>query len=87
MENNNFLNELIGEKVLVKTHFGAGTKDDMVVGDYKGIILAFDGNFIKIEYEVKKFVEGANQLSKSVLLLNIADVITIERYQEKPERF
>ena len=79
------LEELVGKKVLVKTHYGTGTKDDQAPGDYKGQLLAFDGKFLKIEYEVKKFVDGANRLSKSILWVNLGYVITIEQYPEKQE--
>ncbi len=79
------LAELVGKKILVKTHYGAGTKGDMAIGDYKGTLLAFDEDFLKVEYEVKKFVDGATVVSQSVLLINLAYVITMEQYQEKPE--
>ena len=79
------LTELLGKKILIKTHYGAGTKDDQAPGDYKGELLAFDGDFLKIEYEVKRFIDGANRTSKSILWVNRGYVITIEQYEEKEE--
>ena len=79
------LTELVGKKVLIKTHYGIGTRDDMALGDYKGLLLAFDEDFLKIEYDIKKFIQGKSTLSKSVLLINLGYIITIEEYQERPE--
>ncbi|MFI5412818.1 MAG: hypothetical protein ACHQX1_02915 [Candidatus Micrarchaeales archaeon] len=72
------LKELLGKKLLIKSHYGIGTKGDMMLGDYKGILLGYDDNFIKIEYEITRFVEGANVVSKSILLINTNYIITIE---------
>jgi hypothetical protein len=77
------LDELVGKKVVIKTHWGTGTKDDMLLGDYKGILLGHDDKFMKVEYEIKKFVEGTNIISKSTLLINTSQIITIEEYEEK----
>ena len=79
------LTELIGKKVVIKTHYGIGTKNDMAVGDYKGILLEFDGNFAKIEYDVKTFVEGSTRTTTSILLINLIYMISVEQYVEKPE--
>ena len=78
------LTELVGKKILIRTHYGVGTKDDIALGDYKGTLLEFDEDFLKIEYDVKKFVEGSNKVSKSILWVNMGYIITIEQYQEKP---
>ncbi|MGI0100130.1 MAG: hypothetical protein ACREBH_00165 [Candidatus Micrarchaeaceae archaeon] len=86
MENSNLLNELVGRKVLIKTNFGGGTKDNIAVGGYKGTILSFDGNFVKVKYEVKTFLDSGSKMTSSEVLINIADIITIEQYQEEKEQ-
>ncbi len=76
-----FISELIGKTVWITTSGGLGTKDALVVGDYKGTLLGFDGEFIKLEYEIKKFAEGAGSIEKGVLLINVKYIITAEEYK------
>jgi hypothetical protein len=85
MEGNKLLvNELVGKKILVKTHGGAGTKEYKVqVGEYKGTLLDFDGSFMKLEYEVSRFTGGETKVTNEILLLNAAYIITVEEYVEK----
>jgi small nuclear ribonucleoprotein (snRNP)-like protein len=80
-----FLNELVGKKILVKTNYGAGTGAGLPPGNYKGVLMGYDGEFIKLEYDIRKYVEGAGVVSKSTLLLNASCIITIEEFQEKAE--
>ncbi len=80
-QNDSLIKELVGKKILVKTHGGLGNRSDMVLAQYKGIMISYDDKFIRLEYEVSKFVEGLNALSKSIILVNIAYIITIEEYQ------
>jgi hypothetical protein len=77
------LNELVGRKIVVKTHGGTGTKEDMLIGDYKCILLEYDDKFIKVEYELRKFIDGKGVIDKLILFINISHIITIEDYQEK----
>ena len=81
-QDKHLFDELIGKKIVIKTHGGTGTKGDMIIGDYKCILLSYDDKFIKIEYEIKKFSEGASVITKSMMLINIAYVITMEEYRE-----
>lgn len=84
MENTGLLlEELIGKNVLVKTAGGIGTKNGMMEGDYNGTLLAYDGKAIKLEYIIKKFIEGGNVESKAIILINADYIITIEEYQQK----
>jgi len=76
-----FISELMGKTVWVTTSGGLGTKDAMVVGDYKGTLLGFDGEFIKLEYEVKKYIEGAGSTDKGIILINTRYIITAEEYK------
>jgi len=79
-----FISELIGKTVLVKTHGGAGTKDvSLRAGEYKGVLLGFDGTFIKLEYETMKFSEGTSAISKDVILINTAYVVSMDEYRSK----
>jgi hypothetical protein len=79
-----FVNELVGKTVLVKTHMGAGTKDvRLSTGEYKGVLLGFDGKFLKLEYDINKFTEGNNLVTKDLILINAAYIITINEYKGK----
>ncbi len=81
-----FLTELIGKTVMVKTHWGLGTNDiSLASGDYKGVLLGVDGNIIKLEYEIKKFVVGKNLVTKDIILINIAYIVTVNEYVNKEE--
>lgn len=83
-ENRSFIYELVGKKILVKTKGGLGVKDIILVeGTYSGILLGFDGSFLKIEYEVRKFLNGIQTVTKDVILINIAYIITAEEYKIK----
>jgi len=82
-QNEPLLKDLVGKKVLIKTHGGAGTKITMAAGDYKGILLGYDDKFIKVEYELSKFIEGKNIITKAIMLINFGYIITIEEYLEK----
>jgi hypothetical protein len=75
-----FIGELVGKTVWITTAGGVGTKEDLMVGDYKGTLLGFDGQFLKLEYETKKFAEGSTILGKEVILISIRYVITAEAY-------
>lgn len=77
-----FVSELIGKTVLVKTHIGAGTKDaSLTAGEYKGILIGFDGSFLKIEYEIRTFTSGSTVITRDIILINMAHVITVEEYR------
>jgi hypothetical protein len=80
-QNGLFIAELIGKTVWVTTYGGLGTKDSMVVGDYKGTLLGFDGEFIKLEYEIKKYAEGTGSIDKGIILINTRYIITAEEYK------
>ncbi|MDE1865792.1 MAG: hypothetical protein KGH94_04120 [Candidatus Micrarchaeota archaeon] len=83
MDKESLVNGLVGKKVLIKSHGGVGTKDyKMEIGEYRGILLDFDGVFLKVKYELAKFVSGATRISEETLLMNVAYVITIEEYRE-----
>jgi hypothetical protein len=77
------LEGLLGKTVLIKTQGGIGTKDGMMLGDYKGTLLEYDGKFIKLEYNIRKFVEGTSALSKATIFINANYIITVEEYEEK----
>lgn len=80
-KNDALLEDMVGKMVLVKTHGGFGTKDaSLMAGEYKGLLLGFDGTFLKLEYDVRKFISGANVISKDVLLINVAYVVTVNEY-------
>lgn len=81
-QDKSLLDELVGKKVLIKNQFGIGTKAGMLPGEYKGVLLSYDDKFIKLEYEVRKFVNNNSMLGKSVILVNLVYVITVEEYQE-----
>ena len=76
-----FITELIGKTVWITTRGGLGTKDALVAGDYKGTLAGFDGEFIKLEYEIRKFVGGTTDTSKGVILINKRYIITAEEYK------
>ena len=76
-----FIGELVGKTVWIATKGGLGTKEDQMAGDYKGLLLGFDGEFLKLEYETKKFVQGASSVTKGVILINVRYVITAEEYK------
>ncbi len=84
-QDKSFLAELVGKMILVKTHYGTATSVDMKPGDYKGILLGYDGTFIKLEYDFRKFVSGAGVAGKTTVLINIAYIISIEEHPEVAE--
>jgi hypothetical protein len=75
-----FIMELIGKTVWIATRGGLGTKADQVAGDYKGTLLGFDGEFLKLEYEIRKFGEGKTNVTKEIILINTRYVITVQEY-------
>lgn len=79
------LEELLGKSVLVKTQGGVGTKEGMMLGDYKGTLLGYDGKVIKLEYNIIKFTEGASIPTKAIVFINTDYIITIEEYVERPQ--
>jgi len=79
-QDTSFIGELIGKTVWVMTAGALGTKDASV-GNYKGVLIGFDGLFIKLEYEIRKFTEGNAVLSKGVLLINTKYIMTLEEYK------
>lgn len=80
MEQASFLSEMIGKTVWITTAGGIGTKDALIAGDYKGVLLGFDGEFIKLEYEIRKFAGGTTNTSKGTVLINKRYIITAEEY-------
>jgi hypothetical protein len=84
MENDKwFINELTGKMVLIKTHGGFGTKDARLMeGEYRGVLLGFDGGFVKLEYEIRKFSGGTGTMTKDVILINAAYIISVNEYRE-----
>ncbi len=86
MDDGSLLNELINKKVMVKTHGGVGTNDiSLAIGEYKGIILGFDGHILKLKYEIKKFAQGKNVITTDIIYINLAYIITVNEYVEKEE--
>lgn len=87
MESNKwFINDLVGKTILVRTHGGLGTKDArLILGDYRGVLLGFDGGFLKLEYEVRQFTEGKNATTREVILINAAYIVSINEYKGKDE--
>ena len=85
MESNKWLiGELIGKTIIVRTREGVGTLDaSLKAGEYKGILLDFDGNFMKLEYEIRKFASGTSTVTKQVILINAAYTITIDEYSAR----
>ena len=81
---NVLLNELMGKKVLVKTRGGPGIRDQILEeGTYPGILVGSDNNFIKLEYNITTFVNGAETNLKQHILINMAYVITVEEHKQK----
>jgi hypothetical protein len=86
MDDKSLLNELLNKKVMVKTHGGVGTKDiSLALGEYKGIILGFDGQFLKLKYEIKKFAQGKNVITTDIIYMNVAYIVTVNEYVEKED--
>ena len=79
-QDKSFINELMGKTVWVTTAGALGSKDASV-GNYKGVLIGFDGQFIRLEYEIRKFTEGNAVLSKGVLLINVTYIMTLEEYK------
>lgn len=84
-QNTLYINDLIGKRVRVTTSGGAGTKD-AIVGEYRGTMLGFDGEFVKLEYDIRKFAGGASVKSEGIIIINVKHIITAEEYTEQ-ERF
>lgn len=82
-ESKSLIADLVGKKIVLRTREGAGTRDDMMVGDYKGTLLGFDGKFLKLEYEIKSFIEGKSIIDKRIILINTRYIITAEEYESK----
>lgn len=80
-QDKSFIGELIGKSVWLTTSGALGSKDASA-GNYKGTIIGFDGQFIKLEYELKTFVAGASVPGKGVIVINAAYVMTVEEYRE-----
>jgi small nuclear ribonucleoprotein (snRNP)-like protein len=81
------LNELVGKKIVVKTHGGSGIKDVLLIeGDYTGTLIGFDHNFIKLEYRIIKFLNGVSTDLKGVILINMEYIITIEEFRPREEQ-
>jgi hypothetical protein len=76
-----FLGEMVGKVVWVTTAGGLGTKDAFA-GNYKGTLLGFDGQFLKLEHELKRFVNGATIVDKAIIVINASYVRTVEEYRE-----
>lgn len=78
------LGEFVGKEILIKTHGAAGARDaSLKAGEYKGILLSFDGMFIKIEYGVRKFAVGGSSVAKETMLINVAYIMSVEQYVDK----
>lgn len=83
-DNKSLIKEFVGKIVLVKTHWGLGTQDaSLKAGEYKGLLLGFDGQFLKIQYEVRTFLNGANVLTTDILLINTAYILSVGEYRSK----
>ncbi len=74
---------LVSKKILVKTQGGIGTKEYKGgIGEYKGNLLGFDGTFLRLEYEVSRFIAGATKVNNEIILINVAYIISVEEYRE-----
>lgn len=81
-----FINEMIGKTILVKTQGGSGTKDaSLMVGEYKGVLLGFDGIFLRLEYATRKYSGGTNAVFKDVVLINVTYIISVEETKSSEE--
>lgn len=83
-ESKQFINELLGKTVSIQAYGGSGIKEEFkgtVGGNYKGTLLGFDGNFIKLEYDVSKFINGKSEIVKRIMIINLAHIITVEEFQ------
>jgi hypothetical protein len=76
-----FISELVGKTVWISTRGGLGTKADQVAGDYKGTLVGFDGEFLKLEYEITKFGGGKASTTTGIIMINTRYVITAEEYK------
>ncbi len=77
MEISKFLNELIGKNVNIIVKDGPGNvPDSMVRGQYKGVLLEYDGRFAKLEYDVSTFSNGKGYSHKEDVLINADYIIT-----------
>lgn len=82
-ENKPFIDELIGKIIIVQTKVGSPVKDVVLTeGSYKGKLLGFDGSFIKLEYDVTKFVNGKQEITKEVVFIDVAYILTIEEFKD-----
>lgn len=81
-QSNILISEMVGKIVIVRTQGGIGTKGSMLSGDYKGVLLGADGDFLKLEYDVIKFVEGKSIVNKEQVMINMQYVITVEEFKE-----
>lgn len=73
--------EFVGKEVVIKTHLGEGTRDTQIEGAYKGTLIEYDGNYVKLEYSVKKFVEGNTVEEKRIVLINNQYIISLELFR------
>ncbi|MDE1834579.1 MAG: hypothetical protein KGH64_04535, partial [Candidatus Micrarchaeota archaeon] len=81
------LNELLNKKIVVKTQGGEGIKDILLVeGNYTGLLLGFDHRFIKLEYRIRKFLNGVTSDTSDVILINLAYVISIEEFRQREDQ-
>ena len=79
-----FMEDFVGKVVLIKTHWGLGTQDaSLKAGEYKGLLLGYDGSFLKLEYDVRTFISGANVVTKDILLINRSYVLSVGEYRSK----
>lgn len=77
MEISKFLNELIGKSVLIIVQDGPGNvPDSIIAGQYKGILIEYDGRFVKLEYDVSTFANGKGYTHKEDVLINADYIIT-----------
>lgn len=84
---NVLVNELMGKKVVVRTSGGTGIKDVLLEeATYPGVLVGTDQNFIKLEYTLQKFVNGAPVDTKETILVNIRYIITIELFRPREEQ-
>jgi hypothetical protein len=81
MEQDRFLSELTGKVVWVATSGGIGSKNASP-GNYRGTLAGFDGQFVKLEYEISKFEAGTTEKSTGVILINADYIISVEEYRE-----
>lgn len=79
-----FMDDLTGKRVLIKTQGGAGTKDArLAAGEYQGVLLGFDGDFIELQYETKRFTAGTGTTTKEIIFINVAFIISVNELEKE----